>query len=548
MAVLLLYLLLACYQLELPGLHYDEAKEAGVNAMEMLTGAPISAFRGAGIAIGGRTYPLMVQDYIGALNVYLALPLLGLTGVGVPNLRILPVLTGLAALILLERAVSEWVRRSRAQGGLSSSGLIAITLLAAAPSFVFWARQGIFVTNLTLPFVFLCIWQGLRWLRTGSAGALIAAALAGGLAIYAKLIAVWVVAPFAVLAGGWWLVRRWRIPEATPRLAWRSALLAMLAFLAPLTPLLLFNWQSGGTLTSVGSNLRQSYYGVENANVLGNLAVRANQVVQSLRGNFFWYLGGLHANGLAPWLALVALIAGLWRDWRRVLPPLILTGAAFGASLFTISDLFITHYALIEPLIVGTVAIALGSWLEGGQRARINRTGQAGVSGVEPSWRGRSRIPAFVVSLVVVLWLVADLAATVQYHGDLARSGGLADHSDANYHLAYHLQYNGMGAPIALDWGMDAPVRYLTNGAVTPIEIFGYATPERPDSDFQKRLALFLPNVDNRYLLHAPNATVFRGRRSFLVGSGCDWAGKRYWRRSLGSATALRYMRSGALA
>ena len=28
---------LAAYQLDLPGLHYDEAKEAGVNAMQLLT-------------------------------------------------------------------------------------------------------------------------------------------------------------------------------------------------------------------------------------------------------------------------------------------------------------------------------------------------------------------------------------------------------------------------------------------------------------------------------------------------------------------------------
>ena len=107
-AALLLYLALACYQLGLPGLHYDEAKEAGLNAMELLTGAPVTAFRGAGIPWDGRTLPLMVQDYIGALNVYLAVPLLALTGIGVPNLRLLPVLTGLVALLLIERAVSEW--------------------------------------------------------------------------------------------------------------------------------------------------------------------------------------------------------------------------------------------------------------------------------------------------------------------------------------------------------------------------------------------------------------------------------------------------------
>ena len=109
----LLYLLLAGYQLGLPGLHYDEAREAGVNALEFLTGAPVTAFRGAGITVGGCTFPLMVQDYIGALNVYLALPLLALTGIGVPNLRVLPLLTGLVALLALERALAAWVAYRR---------------------------------------------------------------------------------------------------------------------------------------------------------------------------------------------------------------------------------------------------------------------------------------------------------------------------------------------------------------------------------------------------------------------------------------------------
>ncbi len=215
----LLYLLLAGYQLGLPGLHYDEAREAGVNALEILTGAPVTAFRGAGITVGGRTFPLMVQDYIGALNVYLALPLLALTGIGVPNLRALPLLTGLAALLALERALAAWVAYRRTgfrcdaasaprTPPISVAGLAAVTILAASPSFVFWARQGIFVTNLMLPLTFAAIWQALRWLHTGRARHLLWAAFAAGLALYAKLLALWALAPLAVLVGGWWLWQR----------------------------------------------------------------------------------------------------------------------------------------------------------------------------------------------------------------------------------------------------------------------------------------------------------------------------------------------------
>jgi len=504
-----LYVALAAYQLGLPGLHYDEAKEAGINALELLNGMPVTAFRGATLDVAGLRLPLMVQDYIGALNVYLALPFLALSGVGVPNLRILPVLTGLAGLFLVERAVSEWVARGRSERTsegrrlgtpISLGGLAAVTLLAASPSYVFWSRQGIFVTNLMQPLCSLMIWQGLRWLRTGSRGALMLAAFAAGLALYAKLLAVWVIAPFALLAAGWWAARRMKGDPAAPPLSAGTVVAAALAFVLPLLPLALFNVQSGGTLSSVLQNAGRSYYGVNNLAIVDNLGVRLSQLVQVLRGDQFWYLGGSYANAIAPWLALAALAAGILLAPRRILPPAGLLAAGVLLSVFTISDLFVTHYALLQPLAIAAVAVALDvMW----QAARPSlKNGRA--------WRG-------AVVLAVVLWLALDLSATLRYHGALSRSGGLSDHSDASYHLAYFLRHNGMGAPLALDWGIDAPVRFLSQGAVTPIELFGYASPEQPDADYATRLGQFLPNPDNVYLLHAPGRTVFAGRREAFM-------------------------------
>ena len=103
-------------QLHLPGLHYDEAKEAGLNAMEMLQRQDVHAFRSSGLQIGTLFLPLMVQDYIGALNVYLALPLLAIFGVTVPALRLLGVLCGLATMLLVwalgnELSSSRGIRR-----------------------------------------------------------------------------------------------------------------------------------------------------------------------------------------------------------------------------------------------------------------------------------------------------------------------------------------------------------------------------------------------------------------------------------------------------
>ncbi len=494
MTAALVYLLLAGAQLGLPGLHYDEAKEAGVNAVELLTGAPVTAFRDAALTVGPWRLPLMVQDYIGSLYVYLTLPFLALTGVGVPNLRAPAVLVGLATLLLAAATVEAWMRLTGAASPRRvgrGAAVLTVWLLAASPSFVFWNRQGIFVTNLMQPFCWLATWQGIVWLAQGRRRNLVVAALAAGLALYAKLLAVWIVGPLALLLlAGWWRRRR---REPGPRLDAGTVVPAVVAGLVPLLPLLLFNLQTGGTLTALFGNATTSYYGVDNAAWWANALVRLGQMAQTLRGDQFWYLGGLFGNPLAPWLAGAGVVAGLVADWRKLVAPLALAALAFVASLVTISDLFITHYALLQPFWVAVAALGWATW------------------GADTAWRRRLAVG------VAVVWVALDLSASLRTHQALAVSGGLADHSDASYHLAYYLRYHGLGAPLALDWGMDAPVRFLSEDTVRPIEVFGYASPERPDADFAPRLTPFLANPDNVYLLHAPGQTVFAGRREAFL-------------------------------
>jgi hypothetical protein len=259
--------------------------------------------------------------------------------------------------------------------------------------------------------------------------------------------------------------------------------------------LIWFNVQTGGTLQALLGNASQSYYGVDNLAIWRNGSVRLEQLAQSLRGDQFWYLGGLFGNLTVPWLVALGMGAGIVARWRRMVVPLALLFIAVAASCFTISDLFITHYALIQPIALAVAASGLGL--------------------VWQRWAGTR----WWLVLVVAGWVLLDLRATLLYHQVLGRSGGLADHSDASYHLAYHLRYNGLVAPIALDWGMDAPIRYLSANTVRPIEIFGYESPATPDADFGVRLHSFLGNPDNVYLLHAPEQTVFAGRREAFLAA-----------------------------
>ncbi len=517
---LLLFLGFAGYQLDLPGLHYDEAKEAGLNAMQLITGQPVTAFRDATFALGPWRIPLMVQDYIGNLNVLLAAPFLAIGGINTVALRALPVL--LAALTI----VFVWRIAYRLSGGLAAGA--AALLLAVNPSFVFWSRQGIFVTNITALLLVAALWFVIQWLAQRRPRDLVFAAFCAGLGAYAKLLFVWAVIALALVAAAVLLVERRRsVRRGIGRPA--DLALAAAAFVVPLVPLIVFNLRTSGTFTAIFGNLGRSYYGVDNSAYGANLGLRAGQVVDLLRGDHLWYLGEPYANALAPWAVLVLLIlaatmalgapradsapaerppARTFGDAAPLLP-LALLGLIVLQSAFTVSDLFITHFALATPLLplFGGLALA-GAW-----RAARRAHGLA--------WAG-----AGLALLAVLAWFGGDAANVVRYHRILTISGGYAGHSDAIYRLADYLDREGYTSPIALDWGIDAPVWFLTQGRVVPVDVFGYDRLDAPDGGFEARVAPFLEDWQTIYVAHAPQKAVFQGRVEAMEG----WAAARGWR------------------
>lgn len=527
---LLLFFALAVHQLTLPGLHYDEAKEAGINAMQLVQHQPLTAFRGAGIDLFGRTWPLMVQDYIGALNVYLALPFLVVGGTTVSALRLLAVVCGLLTLVFLYLFARRWFSARVAAA--------AVLLLAVNPSFVFWSRQGIFVTNVTLPIFLASLWTLLRAAAAPSGRRRFAwLALTGflwGVGLWAKLLFLWgIVAVIGVMVvwgiGRWW---RWRQQPLRAAVPWRTWLVSLAggvaAMLVGASPLLLFNVQTQGTLLSIFGNLGTSYYGVSNTAFSTNLLARLEQVAILLRGNHLWYLGEVYSNPLASWalfvlLAAVALLSFQlylplpavrtapspladeplppWlaaaaptapAEIRRLLAVLLLLVLMLVQSSFTVSGLFITHFYLMLPFfpLLGAAAASI-----------IARHG---------------RTPAILALAVLLVWGAGDLWNTLRYHQILTVSGGYAAHADTSYRLAEHLATQQISAPLVLDWGIDAPLVYLSQGRVSPIEAFGYDRIDQPDAAFASRLAPYVATPTTVYLLHSPEFTVFQGRREAL--------------------------------
>ncbi|MCS7287037.1 MAG: glycosyltransferase family 39 protein [Anaerolineae bacterium] len=475
---LIAFLALSLWNLSLPGLHYDEAKEAGLNAMEFFQGLPTTAFRGAQVRVGPAGIPLMVQDYIGALNVFLSLPFLGALGIKVEALRLYTVSAGAGTLFL------TWAVARKLCG--PPAGMVAALLLAFNPSFVFWNRQGIFVTSITSLFLMASLLCGLRWWDKRRLRDLYCLALLWGLGLYSKVLFLWAIVAM-VLSATAGLFRR--LPSI------RQLILALIIFFLPLLPFLAFNAMTKGTISTVLRNLQFSYYGISNLSWGENVLTRLKQVVTLLKGDHLWYLGGIFSNPVAPWvgggLALVTLILVLTRKAeRKALLPVLIIGFIVAESAFTISGLFITHYFFLLPL------LAL-----------------AGAIGVALLFRasGFSRPVKVLATFAFLLWASGDLRATVLYHRALAFSGGHSFHSDAIYNLASYLLHREGSSMVALDWGIEASVRFLTLGKATPVEIFGYESFQEPDAGFRERASLFL-KPGTIFIAHAPEDTVFRGR------------------------------------
>jgi hypothetical protein len=487
---------LATYQLALPGLHYDEAFEA-LPAMQLLLGQPVTAFRGNGILAGGQLFPLMTQDYIGAVNTYAAIPFFLLLGANPISLRAMAVAIGLLTLWLTFKLANVLYGPPVA--------LLAGLLLAVNPAFVFWSRQGVFVTSATAAIGLGATLAWLQWWRSGKRTYALIGAFLLGLGLYTKFLFLWLVAALglAVLLLN---LQRWQ--TIRQRLDGRLIGCSALAFLAGSAPLIVYNLQTGGTLLSLAGNLTTSYYGTNNLAFLPNLWERLKQLAAVLVGSHFWYLGVTHANWLNFSVFVLALGVTLGlaatsarESARRALFPFAVIAGVLLASCATVSALWVTHFAILAPW--PPLAIAAGADL-------FLRCGRARLA---TRWASRG---ALILTMLILgaSWL-ADVAVDVGYHRSLAVSGGLGAHSDAVDDLSRWLSADEhRGAPVAaMDWGIAASVAFLTRGEVTPIEAFGYDW--ETDADFSARLEGFISDPASIYLWRAPDEIIFDRSEDF---------------------------------
>ena len=492
---LLFFFTLSLYQLHLPGLHYDEAQEV-LPAMRLLLGQPTEPFRGAAIQIAGRAFPLMIYDYLGTVNTYLVIPFFALLGIDVISLRLMALITGALTIVLAYGVAQEMFDEKVAA--------LSALLLSVHPSFIFWSRQGVYLTSVISALSVGSLLAFLHWYRQEKARYLYLGSLLLGLGLFAKFSFLWFLVGL-LLAG--LLITLWKraFPASYGELSMNHRLptpaqgtLFLLFFALGSLPLILFNLQTRGTVEIIQKYLFTSYLGVNNLAFGANFLTRLHQFIVLLQGGQFWYLGEVWANSFYLPLFLLALLSAIpllfkEREWGvkiAFLGTILIT--MLPLSAFTPTGLKYAHFVIFLPLPQILLAASLGLWMR-----------------QEPR-----RLFLSAALLVAIVLFFFDLRVDIGYHRDLTRTGGFDGYTEVIYELAPYLEEKG--APtVAMDWGIRNNVLFLTQGRIDPQEVFGFESLEEPDIGFRERLLPHLVDPRTLYIFHSPEETIFERRGPF---------------------------------
>ena len=480
-----LYAAVGAWDLRLPGLMSDEAADA-VPALEMLAGQPPSAMQN--ITVLGRELPLMMLHHIGPASIYTSAAGFALLGASVETLRLSQLAVGALALVLLWLLARLW--------GGDLAAAIAALLCASMPPFIWWSRAG---ANYTVPLLPLALGMMLAltlWWRKRRAGWLALAAFLFGAGVTTKILFVWMLIPLgATLLLG---ARPARLLAALRALRPAALGLVLAAGLLGLAPLIAHNLPVPQTLNFILSNAGQTQsYGHDNLNFAANLAVVLADFGAMMGGNTL-HMGipgtGLPLGAAALALALTyELVTLLMRrraprpgDGVRVFLLACLAGI-LPASTVSTSSIGATYVFILVPFAWLLIALAL----------------------VDASRALKPRRP-LVLAIAVTALVANHAAANVLVLDGLARTGGRGGWSDAIYALDAVLAGGLRGRPIiAMDWGFERNLEFLSNLKRRPTELF--ETRPRPSPTFNDASIVALRNPANLYLFHTPAHTFFKG-------------------------------------
>ena len=547
--ICLLFFILASYNIELPGLYYDEALDV-VPTMQLVTGQHVEEHRS--VEILGHRLPIMVSEYVGPVSTYLTLPFFLLFDVSVFSLRLTTIVFAVGTIIFTFYFLKLFFDRRVA--------FLAALLLAVNPAFIMWSRQGNHVSSLMSFMATGSLYCLYLWYKKRKDVCLYIGSFLLGLGLCQKIVFLWFIMALGlavltqrtnVLEVGSWKV----VSFGVKRLG-----LSLFSFCAGLSMMLWYNLTTPGTIRMILSNLVVTSEGVSNLDFMTNVLKRVEDFKRVLSGDLFSYTGGSYANQLYVPLFMVAflfcLVVSLLPiksiNKKKIGFILVLFITLFIFSCFTIGGLSPYHLLILLPLPQVIISLLICDAVvllsrsakilltfcpatEGRPRPdfvaeqpldgagtpldsnfRVSRKCKdllrSYLRGFNSSDRVR-RVLTIVPLAVALSIVILDLGVVKSYHVAMKRTGGVGMFSDAIYDLAAYLEDNDVTTPLAADWGFRKSIQLLTKGKVNPIEIFQYSS--EPDDEFSREVFKRLSDPNNLYLFHSAQFAAFRRFEAF---------------------------------
>jgi hypothetical protein len=308
----IIFLAVALYQLDLPGLYTDEAYDV-IPAMQMVTGHHVE-LQGDVLDLGGLRLPLMSSSaYQGVTYTYLAIPFFALGGVNVFSLRFMTVLVGMLGVVLSYFLGRSWFGRG--------AGRITALLMAFSPAWIFWSRLGVYVVSIVVPIATGALLAFTSWVRAHPSGGSYSRFYLGmfllGLGLTTKLLFLWYISALVLTSflmwGGLLWNHRHMIHKSLGERA-RIIFAGFLAFCLGALPFILYNVLTHGTINLLRQTLSgpgTTTHGVDNSAIIRNLWTEADAFKVLLDGGYFWFQGvnqQPHSNPITPAIFVVAAI------------------------------------------------------------------------------------------------------------------------------------------------------------------------------------------------------------------------------------------------
>jgi hypothetical protein len=251
-----------------------------------------------------------------------------------------------------------------------------------------------------------------------------------------------------------------------------------------------------------------------------------------------WKMAQWDVGGTAYVLFFAALAFAPWlrarEEARKVLFPVLVIAGMMAMSIFTPTALWHTHLAILTPWPYLAIA-AIGDMAV--RRLGLDRLHLARLPVFARQIGGTACSLGLLALLALCIMLAHDdLEVDEAYHRELARIGGKFDHTHASYRLVEYLEANQITDVVAMDWGIQDVVQFLSEGEINPPEIFGHLDRDSVDPAFAIRVREQLENPDVVYVFHTHphfrnRAEAFaaivaaEGKRRETEATIYDWSG-----------------------